>query len=321
MKMTRGLLLFILSIACAGCLELTQEVWVNRDGEEDLIEGKAESYEDPKISPDGRKIALAFTKDGNKDIYTYDLDRKTPDRLTLDEANDFLPIWTHDGKRIIFASGSDGGYSIFSIAANRSGEAEQIALMDESYIWPVSLSKVGNFLFFGQWHHSTGGYNIGMLPIDGDRIPKPLLQEEYNESYPQISPDGRWLAYVSDESGQDEIYIRSFPDVDSGERSKASTEGGNYPHWSDDLELYYESLAGEMMVVSIETEPELKPGKPQRLFDMGPYLNWDIDPDGKRFLMVKEVRATVDDSVQGNSRKIIIVTNWFEELKEKVPVE
>jgi Tol biopolymer transport system component len=146
--------------------------------------------------------------------------------------------------------------------------------------------------------------------------------EEYNEIMPQISPDGQWLAYVSDESGQNEVYIRRFPNIDSGGLEKVSTNGGIIPLWSPDgRELYYENLDDEQMVVSVETDPILKPGKPQRLFDNSSYTSWDIDPKGKRFLMIKEVEATEDDSAQGRPRKIIVVTNWFEELNEKAPVD
>ena len=137
----------------------------------------------------------------------------------------------------------------------------------------------------------------------------------------QLSPIGQWLAYVSDESGQNEVYIRPFPNIDSGGLEKVSTNGGMFPLWSPDgRELYYENLDDEQMVVSVETDPILKLGKPQRLFDNTSYPSWDIDPKGKRFLMIKEVEATENDSAQGRPRKLIVVTNWFEELKEKVPV-
>ena len=297
-------------------------VWVDREGNEQPIEEEARSYDDPKISPDGTRVALAISAvDGNEDIWIYDLVRKIiSKRLTRDESRDFFPIWTPDSKRIIFGSDREGATSIFWKSADGSGEVEQVTSMEDAWIWPQSLSNNENILFFGEWH--SGGDNIGMVPMEGDRTPKLLLQEEYNEIMPQNSPDGQWLAYVSDESGQNEVYIRRFPNIDSGGLEKVSTNGGIIPLWSPDgRELYYENLDDEQMVVSVETDPILKPGKPQRLFDNSSYTSWDIDPKGKRFLMIKEVEATEDDSAQGRPRKIIVVTNWFEELNEKAPVD
>jgi serine/threonine protein kinase len=295
-------------------------VWVDREGREEPIDEEPKAYRNPRISPDGTRVALVILADGNRDIHIYDLVRKTPTRLTRNEANDFLPIWTPDSKRIIFGSEREERQSICWKAADSTGEVEQLSSMPDAWMWPTSLSKDGNTLFFGQWNES-GRYNIGILPMEGDRTPKLLLQEEYDERDPQISPDGRWLAYASDESDQWEVYVRPFPDVDSGGLKKVSTSGGNYPLWSPDgRELFYRSPDG-FVAVSVETNPDLKLGSPQRLFDMEPYLAVDIDPDGKRFLMVKGVETAEDDTAQGTPRKIIVVTNWFEELKEKAPVE
>ena len=257
--------------------------------------------------------------DGNEDIYIYDLNRKTLPRLTRHEAVDNNPIWTPDGKEIIFGSSRAGRSRIFSISASRTGEAEQIAQIDGSDIIPMSLSKDGKTLFFQQFISGNG--NIGMLSMNGDHTPKLLLQEEYQERSPQISPQGDWLAYSTNESGHPEVYIHSFPDVDGGREELVSTNGGAKPLWSlDGKELFYSNLSDELMVVTVETDPDLKLGKPQKLFDIGQYLGYDIDPDGKRFLMIKGVEETEDDSAQGGPRKIVVVTNWFEELKEKVPV-
>ena len=156
-----------------------------------------------------------------------------------------------------------------------------------------------------------------------DHTPKLLLHEEYNESSPQISPQGDWLAYMTDQSDQLEVYIHSFPDMDSGRKEKVSTDGGLFPLWSppDGKELFYVNPSGELMVVTVETDPELILGNPQRLFDIQQYLGWDIDPEGKRFLMIKGVEEAEDESAQGKPRKIVVVTNWFEELKETAPVD
>ena len=160
--------------------------------------------------------------------------------------------------------------------------------------------------------------------MEGDRARTPLLQEEYTEIQPQISSDGKWMAYMSNESGQGEIYVRPFPEVDKG-RWQVSTSGGESPLWSPDgRELFY--LVGDsFMAVAVETEPTFSAGKPRILF-RGPYITgygenfpWDISPDGKRFLLMKQ--STVDASTEVTPRPTInIVQNWFEELKQRVSV-
>ena len=151
-----------------------------------------------------------------------------------------------------------------------------------------------------------------------------LLQESYSENQPKVSPDGRWIAYTSDESRRNEIYVRSFPDVDKG-RWQVSTNGGDSPLWSPDgRELFYRS-GDAVMAVSVKTEPSFSiVGTPQILFQ-GTYVRtsgqestpWDISPDGKRFLMIKEPEIS---TAAGPQPRIDIVLNWFEELKERVPV-
>jgi serine/threonine-protein kinase len=168
-----------------------------------------------------------------------------------------------------------------------------------------------------------GKIDIGMLSMEGDRARKPLLQnDKYSESDPQISPDGRWMAYMSDESGKAEIYVRPFPDVNKG-RWQVSTGGGSSPLWSPNgRELFYLSNDSVMAVV-VQTEPTVSLGTPKALFRSwygGVFTSpvgeqWDISPDGKRFLMMKETGPA------GGPMKINIVLNWFEELKRRAPAK
>jgi dipeptidyl aminopeptidase/acylaminoacyl peptidase len=159
-----------------------------------------------------------------------------------------------------------------------------------------------------------------MLLMEGDHTPKLLLKEKYGESSPQISPDGKWLAYESDESGKYEIYVRAFPDVESGGRWQVSTSGGGFPLWSPDgRELFYRS-GDAVMAVSVEAKPIFKLGTPKSLFPNKYVGQFDISPDGKRFLMLKP--ATADEKSTAEApRKIVVVFNWFEELKRRVPVK
>ena len=299
-------------------------VWVDHEGNEETLSVIPDAYEDPGISPDGARITYSIAGDGNSDIWIYDLARGTKTRLTFDEADDFLPIWTPDNKRIIFCSERTGRQSVFWKAADGTGKAEQIASVPDGWIWPRSLSRDGNTLFFGQIVTAApSGYNIGMLPMEGDRTPKLLLQENYGEFNPQISPDGQWLAYQSNESGtdQDEVYVRPFPDVESGGRWQVSTKNGGIPLWSPDgKELFYRSPDG-IMDVAIETDPTFQLGTPEVLFPDKYFGRWDIHPDGKRFLMIKPPTVAGSESTFAGPRQINIVLNWFEELKDWLPVE
>jgi eukaryotic-like serine/threonine-protein kinase len=171
--------------------------------------------------------------------------------------------------------------------------------------------------------------DIGTLSIEGDRSRKPLLSERYIEADPKISPDGRWMAYTSNESGQNEIYVRAFPEVNK-DKWQVSTNGGHCPLWlPDGRQLFYRS-GDATMTVKIETEPTFRPGKPEILF-RGAYFSyhaigieftpWDISNDGKRFVMAKPYQPADGKSAQAGPRKINIVLNWFEELKQRVPVK
>jgi len=157
--------------------------------------------------------------------------------------------------------------------------------------------------------------------MEGERTPKLLLHGEYSEGSPMISPDGKYLAYRSNEFGQNEIYVRPFPDVDSGGRWQVSTSGGRFPIWSPNgKELFYRSPDG-IMAVGVETEPTFKLDTPRILFQDNNSNYWDIHPDGKRFVMIKPPTSTNEESALEIPRKINIILNWFEELKERVPKE
>jgi Tol biopolymer transport system component len=243
--------------------------------------------------------------------------------LNVGGRNSVSPVWSPDGKRITLSSTSYGNYyekdGVYWKAADGTGGDEVLAL----------TSQLGWFFIPSCW--SSDGKNlvgiisyqrsIGMLSMEGDLTLKPLLQEDYQETQPAISPDGHWMAYTSDESRANEIYVRSFPDVNR-EKRQVSTSGGDSPLWSPDgRELFY--LCGNaVMAVSVKTQPSFDiVGTPQVLF-RGTYLgsNWDISPDGKLFLMIKPPGTSGEESAAEAPRKINIVLNWFNELKQKVPV-
>jgi Tol biopolymer transport system component len=300
-------------------------VWVDRQGKEELISANPNNYRSPRISPDGTKVALSIEADDNTyDIWIWDLISETMTRLTFNESSG-NPLWTLDGQRVAFLSSIEDGEGVYWKAANGTGDDELLVSQPDRTIVPFSWSGDGNALV--TFDSFGGNINIGSLSIEGDHSYKPLLKEEYVETQPKISSDGRWMAYSSMESGNAEIYVRPFPDVDKG-RWQVSTDGGYDPLWSPDgRELFYfipdaEDIA--VMTVSVETGPTFKAGNPEILFkapDFGfsveDFNSWDISPDGKRFLMMKR-----DESIEGAPRpRINIVLNWFEELKQRVPVD
>jgi serine/threonine protein kinase/Tol biopolymer transport system component len=307
-------------------------VWVDRQGKEKPLSAVPEDYRSLKISPDGTRVALSIVASGNQDIWVWDIPHKTPTRLTFDKASDFWPIWTADSKWIVFASGRGGGLArVYWKSADGIGEAELLGSKPNNYIVPGSFSRDGKILAVSEFSLSSPVVDIGMLSMEGKREMKELLQEKQEAFDPQISPDGRYMAYQSDESGKFQIYVRSFPDMTKG-KWQVSSGGGNSPLWSPDgRELFYRS-GDATMAVEVEKEPTFKRGNPKTLFQ-GTYFfanimqkiivtPWDISPDGKKFLMIKPGASTAAaPTAAGPQPKIIVVTNWFEELKQRVPVK
>jgi serine/threonine protein kinase len=302
-------------------------VWVNRQGKEEPLSAAPAIYRSFRISPDGKRIALAIGLNDNASIWILDLDRASRTRLTFDEegTNSLNPIWMPDGKRIIYNSSRQGFASgdIYWMASDGTGEAEKLA--SSPGLVAESLSKDGKTLVTRAGTYSSPHSDIGTLSMEGGHASKPLLQEKYEESNARISPDGKWIAYQSNESGRFEIYVRPFPDVNQ-HKWPVSTSGGDTPLWSPDgRELFYRN-DDATIAVPVEIQPTFKPGKPTLLF-RGEYqanrsqtfalTYWDISPDGKRFLMLKENMS----DIRAAAHKITVVVNGLEELKQKVPVK
>jgi serine/threonine protein kinase len=305
-------------------------VWANREGKEEPLSAAPNVYGIFKISPDGTRVALTAGASGNEDIWIWDVVRETMTRLTFDEGDDSAPLWTPDGKRIVYSSNREKTFGgIYWKAADGTGEVEKLGLVPDRAMSPFSWSKDGKTLVLWEMTLTPLQMDIGMLSMEGNRARMPLLHEKYSESYPKISPEGRWMAYQSDESGKYEVYVRPFPDVNKG-KWQVSTNGGDSPLWSPDgRELFYRS-GDSFISVEVETEPAFRPAKPKVLFK-GTYFSiaaaafeftlWDISPDGKRFLMMRPPAPTGAAPTAAGPRKINIVLNWFEELKHRVPVK
>ena len=298
--------------ASGGTADLKTLVWVNLKGKEEPLLAPPDNYGSFRISPDGKRVALTISS-AHSNIWILDSVRETRTRLTFDESNDnSFPLWTPDGNRIVYW-GSNG---LYWKAADGTGEAEILVSLPGRALLPWSWSKDGKTLVLFEIDFAPLHNDIGMLSMEGDHARKPLLHEKYFQNRPRISPDGKWIAYGSYESGKGEVKVRPFPELKTG-NWQVSTNGGDTPLWSPDgRELFYHN-GDAVIAVPVETEPTFKPGKPTILF-RGPYSHnlpdwstWDISPDGKRFLMLK--------SADENTHKIVVVLNWFEELKQRVP--
>jgi Tol biopolymer transport system component len=258
------------------------------------------------------------------DIYIWNPVPETMTRLTFEKAFNLLPIWTPDGKRIVFSSDREGYRGIYWKSADGTGVEEKLGSAPDRALMPWCWSSDGKTLVIVDSDSAYQKYSIGTISMEGDHIRKPLLKDEFAEANPNTSRDGKYMAYISNESGHIEVYVRPFPDVNKG-KWQISSGGGDSPLWSPDgRELFY--LNGDsVMAVSVETEPTFNCGKPRVLFKgsfiggYGETPSWDISPDGKRFLMMKESQPT--PSASAGPHKINIVLNWTEELKQRVPVK
>jgi len=308
-------------------------VWVDKEGKEEPLEAESKEYNSPKISPDGKLVALLIGPMGRQDIWIWNIERKTLSKLTFDETNEVQPIWTTDSKRIIYYSDHEaetqGG--IYWRAADGTGKVEELISASDRRLMPWSMPRDGKILLIQELVSWTNA-DIGMMPMEGDRELTTLLQKEYSEAQPTISPDGRLMAYLSSETEgevmKEEVYVRSFPDIEES-REQVSTGGGNCPLWSPDgKELFYLSSDNYVMAVSVKTEPTLSLGAPKRLFkntnlglDFGAGCTWDIHPDGKRFLMIAPPEGADGAAAVTGPRKITFVFNWDEELKKLASVD
>ena len=259
-----GSLVYILATAGSGGRRTL--TWVDRNGQEEPLAAEARAYFDPRISPDGTKVALAIDDSGNLDVWIWDLVRENLIRLTFEEAEDRYPLWSPDGEEIFFYSQREGSFGVHSKAADGTGEVELVGSEPGRILVPWSWSADGNTLLLTEFSLTgTTNFDIGALSMEGDRPWTSLLAEDYLEGLPVISPSGNWMAYNSDESGQSQVYVRPFPEIDTG-RWQPSTSGGQEPAWSPNLsELFYRN-GDQMMVVDVETEPTFSPGTPRELF-------------------------------------------------------
>ena len=202
-------------------------VWVDRSGAAQPLGAPQRAYENPRLSPDGRRLAVRITE-ANIDLWVYELERRTLSRLTFDDGEDETPVWSPDGRWVTFAGDREGTRRLLRKPADGSGEEEELATLQE-HVHATSLTPDGKVLAF---ETGTGGEigDVWLVPTEGDRTPTALLSTPFNERGARFSPDGRWLAYASDETGRNEIYVQPFPGP--GRKWQISPEGGEEPVWA-----------------------------------------------------------------------------------------
>jgi len=294
-------------------------VWVDRNGGTMPLLEERGSYANPRLSPDGTRLALTVLRDENWDVWVYDLERGVSTRLTFDESVDTEQVWSPDGEYIIFSSDRDGPDNLYRKRSDGSGEIERV-VQGDSPQWASSWSEDGRYVTYMV---PSAALDLWVVPMDGEGEPELYLSTPFAESDAAFSPDGGWLAYASDESGRSEIYVRPFPP--GGGKWQVSDSGGGYPRWSGDGgELFYRTDEG-IMVASVEGNgATFRADKPrpamQGAFRGGiggiglagnVFADWDLMPDGQRFIMF----PSVDDSGQVEHPHVTLVTHWFDELR------
>jgi serine/threonine-protein kinase len=288
-------------------------VWVDRQGEDRPATTHQRSFFHPSLSPTGKHVAVTVNDGSNLDIWVLDTDRDALTRLTFDPGEDFAPIWTPDGKMVTHASEFEGsGPRLAQTPANGSGSSSNLSSNQPEpgspgANEPGSWSPDGNTLVF------TQNFTIWTLDLSGDNKARPFVKNPFLEAGTRLSPDGRWLAYHSDESGRDEVYVRSFPEPD--QKLQISTKGGTWPVWArDGRELFYRS-GDKMMTVTVTTQPAFSASAPSVLFQgdyeykWGEVPNYDVSTDGLRFLMIQTVEPATSPGPIG------VITNFFDQVR------
>ena len=304
-------------------------VRVDADGNEQPVALPAAAYQALRVAPEGRRVAVEVLSEEGTAIWVADLTRRmTASPVTsVDDEEESAPVWSPDGQHVIYAALRDGVWGFYRRLANGTGEEELLAQVEGANTLAAgNWSPDGTSLVFTMLTDETSR-DVGVLSLDGEPSWRALLDSGNDEWMPVISPDGGWLAYVSDERVRDEVYLQRFPDL--GDRRRVSNNGGLDPVWAPNgRALYYLGTRGsggadEMAVVTVAPGPPLLIGTPDVLFAYGPYLRplglrrwYDVMPDRDEFLMVTSADATSNDAPEP---QVITVQNWFEELKRLVP--
>ncbi|MGD8328901.1 MAG: protein kinase [Acidobacteriota bacterium] len=309
-------------------------VWLSRDSETSTLLPEARTYVESRVSPDGRRIAMTELNGDNWDVWVYDIARGTRTRLTFSDGIEGPAVWSPDGSELIYSSDQDGSDDLWRKPADGSGDGVQLTHEDVQ-LFVSDWSSDGRYVLMLRGGPAdeakgwVGGADLGYLDLQGEGASEgeviPFLATQFNESEASFSPDGKWVAYQSNESGRTEVYVRPFPP--SGGRWQVSDEGGGYARWSHDgSELYYRTDEG-IMVVDVTTSGNTFSASRPRVLASGNFLggltgiavagsnfaDYDVAPDG-RFVMFPRAGEEAP-----NIQLARVVVNWFPELRRVAP--
>lgn len=301
-------------------------VWMDSSGTTKPLLSAPGVYTTPRFSPDGKRLGLSLNSAKGRDLYVYDWQRDTMTRLTFTSQGHYYPTWMPDGKHLAFRSSSSAGYWIGWVRADGAGEPQRL-VEAKGVVVPYSFSPDGRYLAYSELRPEAG-YDLWMLPLDlkDPDHPKPgkpelFLRTPFDEYHPAFSPDGRWVAYQSNESGRHEVYVRPFPASSGAGRWQISTAGGGDPVWSrEGKQLFFATIpAGHIMVTDYTAAGDsFVPGKPrlwsnQRIRPVAPF-SMDPAPDGKRFAVfpVQEVKEDI------GSLHVTFLLNYFDLFRRSV---
>ncbi|HEY8853319.1 MAG TPA: protein kinase [Gemmatimonadaceae bacterium] len=287
-------------------------VWVTRDGKAQSVDSDWQGlFGSPALSPDGKRLAVGQTND----IWIKQLDRGPSIKLTLDGKENVDPTWTPDGRSVTFSSNAAGSIDLWTKRADGSAQAV-LQFHEKREFYNARWSPGGKWLIFRTYRFAADSGDILGIRPGIDTAPVPLVATKFTEVSPAFSPDGRWLAYTSNESGQYEIYVVPFPNTGAAKWA-VSTREGTEPRWSHSgSELFYRDLGRNFVAVEVKNNPTFSLGRSTALFPAGGFASderepqYDVSSDDRRFLMIRPVAASSAD-------KLIMVENWFEELKAK----
>lgn len=293
-----------------------QLTWFDRTGKPLGQVGPPANYANVELSPEGDRVAVDSVADNNRDIWMIDIARAVPSRITFDPGPDWTPVWSHDGTRIAFASGRNGTH-IYEKPSSGVGNDELIFNSDSSEI-PVSWSPDGRYMVFSRLKPSAGvGSDTWLMTMTGEHKVTPFIQSPFDKAQARISPDGRWIAYTTNDSGMYQIVVQSFPDPNEG-KWQITAQGGIEPKWRHDgRELYYLAFDGKLMSVTVKADRTFVAGAPTALFETPLTVNRGQAPRDRRYDVAADGRFLIAVPVTTGSAPLTAVVNWTSGLDKK----
>jgi serine/threonine protein kinase/dipeptidyl aminopeptidase/acylaminoacyl peptidase len=296
-----------------GLVGLFQLTWVDRAGKLLGTLGEPGVLPHPILSPDGKQVAVVRedSRTRTQDVYVIDVARGAHSRLSFDSGDDVYPIWSPDSSRVAWRANRDGAWQLYQRLASGLGPEELLLKSDVAFA-PSSWSPDDRYIIYHQGLPKTKN-DLWLLPLAGDRKPLLFLQTPFMEHQGKFSPDGAYVAYVSNDQGRIEVNVQPFPA--SGGKWQISTNGGNHPHWrGDGKELYFVSLDDKLMAAEVRSGSRFEAGAPKALCDLAPLApyrgaGFSVTPDGQRFLFITEGRKAA-------TSQYTVVVNWMAEMKK-----